>query len=767
MGIVSLFASKQSNRLFHLLQPRSSNPFSLSILRHLSLESNSHHDHETSINQVIELLQAPENDWDLDQLRRLLYSDSEISSSKRFFHIARRLGSSAKALKFLDYVRENSECPEDSPLLSYVFQAVLEVASREPSWGKRVFDLYTASRERNVPLTFNAATLLFGCLGRAGMREELLLVSKELDPDSKNTHVCNRLIDVLFNLGNVDEALHVLEEMLEPNAKFPPNDVTGEIVFSRILRRDRPGRRFKDEEIVGLLSKFGDHGVFPDTLRLTQLITNFCRDGKIDHAWDVLNDAMKSGGSVLVASCNALLTGLGRSSDFKRMNELMAKMKERDIKPDVVTFSILINRLCKSRRVDDALEVFEKMRGGVGAERGKYSVEPDVVTYNTLIDGLCKVGRQEEGLKLMEQMRSQKCSAPNAVTYNCLIDGFNKVGEIDKAMELFDQMKEKKVPLSVITLNTLVDGLCRHGRISSAVKLFDEMQRDGIKGNVVTYSTLITAFCNVNNINKAMELFERMLSSGSSTDAIIYYSLISGLSQAGRMDDASMVVSKLKEAGFGMDIISYNVLISRFCKKNKLDKAYEMLKEMEEAEIKPDTATYNILISHLSKTGSLGTAHRVLRKMLSEGLVPTVVTYGTLIHGYCLTDNIKEAMKLFRKMTFVSKVPPNTVIYNILIDALCKGNEVQKALSLMDDMKAQGVKPNTTTYNALFKGLREKNLLEKAFKFMDRMVEQACHPDYITMEILTEWLSAAGKIDKLRKFIQGYEVSVPEKGKRL
>ena len=85
----------------------------------------------------------------------------------------------------------------------------------------------------------------------------------------------------------------------------------------------------------------------------------------------------------------------------------------------------------------------------------------------------------------------------------------------------------------------------------------------------------------------------------------------------------------------------------------------------------------------------------------------------------------------------------------------------------MDDMKAQGVKPNTTTYNALFKGLREKNLLEKAFKFMDRMVEQACHPDYITMEILTEWLSAAGKIDKLRKFIQGYEVSVPEKGKRL
>ena len=92
---------------------------------------------------------------------------------------------------------------------------------------------------------------------------------------------------------------------------------------------------------------------------------------------------------------NVLLTGLGRSGDVKRMNTVMAEMKGSDIQPDVVTFGILINQLCKLRRVDDAMEVLNKMGDGSGSDG--VSVEADVIIYNTLIDGLCKVGRQEEG----------------------------------------------------------------------------------------------------------------------------------------------------------------------------------------------------------------------------------------------------------------------------------------------------------------------------------------------------------------------------------
>lgn len=45
------------------------------------------------------------------------------------------------------------------------------------------------------------------------------------------------------------------------------------------------------------------------------------------------------------------------------MHTLVADMKENDIQPSVVTFVILINQLCKLRRVDEAMEVLNNKLG--------------------------------------------------------------------------------------------------------------------------------------------------------------------------------------------------------------------------------------------------------------------------------------------------------------------------------------------------------------------------------------------------------------------
>ncbi|KAL6982067.1 RNA helicase [Sarracenia purpurea var. burkii] len=763
----SLAASKQSSNPLRLLIRR--NPTNLPpLLRHLSAESihpsppPSRPSHNTLATQIVTLLQANENDWtNDDELRRLLFASTDSSPSISpllLYKITRNLGTTTKALKFFDYLRANSSSPPDPPSLSSAFHAIFELASHDRANSPfKLSELFTIFKEHSIPLNVNSATLLVRCFGQSGMVEKSLLVYKELDPDLRNTHIRNVLVNALLRDGRIDDALQVLDEMLIRHSKSPPNDNTVDIVMAALLLKDRNGRSVSEEEIVGLVKKFGEHGLFPSAVRLTQFITKLCRSGKSDRAWDVLHDVMDLGGDVQASSCNALLVGLGRHQHFPKMNKLLVEMKEKDIQPDVITFGILINHLCKFRRVDEALEVFEKMSGGSG--NGGFSVTPDTILYNTLIDGLCKVGRQEKGLGLMEQMRLHQGCAPNTVTYNCLIDGFCKAGEMERANELFDQMNKVGIAPNVVTLNILVDGMCRHGRVNSAVEFFYEMQGKGLKANAVTYTALIKAFCNANNIDKAMQLFNEMSEIECSPDAIVYYTLIAGLTQAGRLDDASFVASAMKKAGFCLDVVSYNILIGGFCRKNKLDKAYQMLKEMEQAGVKPDGITYNTLISHFCKTGDLTTAHRVMRKMISDGLVPTVVTFGALIHAYCLVGNLDEAMKIFRDMSSGSRVPPNTVIYNILIDCLCKNKKVEVALSLMDDMKDKGVRPNTTTYNAMLKGLQDINWLEKAFELMNQMTEQACNPDYVTMEILTHWLSAVGEAEKLRSFVQGYEVS--------
>ncbi|KAL2342377.1 hypothetical protein Fmac_003662 [Flemingia macrophylla] len=717
----------------------------------------SENDAESTVTHVVELLQHPTSEWDYDKLRPFL-----VDASHHLLQITIRLNSIPKALDFLNFLRDKTDTHHPQAL-SYAFEGALKLASRCPTSQDELLMLrsYRKSHACTIALTANSAYLLLQCLVKSQRLDDALLLFKELDPSSKSFRICNGLLRGLFKSGRTDDALHVLDEMLERGSGFPPDGFTGEIVFRELAKRVRPGRVFPDEEIVGLVTKLCEHGVFPDALRLTQMITRLCGNRKNGVAWELLHAVMRLGGAVVVeaVSCNALLAGLGRERDIQRMNKLVAEMEEMRVKPSVVTFGLLVNHLCKARRIDEALEVFERLRGKEGNRVG---VEPDVILFNNLIDGLCKVGRVEHAFSLFEEMKTKSKRRPNVVTYNCLIDGFCKAGNIGKARDLISEMIEEVVQPSVVTLNTLVDGLCKHGQVHIAVEFFNEMKEKGLKGNGVTYTAIVSAFCGVGKIDKAIEYFDEMLRSGCTPDAVVYYSLISGLSIAGRMDDASAVVSKLKQAGFGLDRACYIVLLSGFCKKNKPERVYKMLKEVEETEVNLDIATYNTLVSYLSEIGDFTTASKVMKRMIKEGHEPSVVTYGAIIHAYCLKENVDEAMEIFEEMCSRSKVPPpNTLIYNILIDVLCKNDNVERAVSLMNDMKIKRVPPNTTTYNAILKGVRDKKMLQTAMELVDRMIEDACHPDYITMEILSEWLTAVGETEKLRCFVQGYPVSQP------
>ncbi|XP_071717195.1 uncharacterized protein [Rutidosis leptorrhynchoides] len=674
--------------------------------------------------------------------------------SESLIKISRQFNTSNKALKFFHFIHDNASSTTQSvsvsPLPS-LFQAVIELAIREQDESMSIVDLYNLSKELKVSLTPISAIIVIRYFSRVNKIQDCVSVYDGLDPNVKNVNVKNTLLDVLLKSDRFDHARQLLDEMLEPNANFPANEATLNIVFPVLLRWNWEK---KSEEFIDLIPKLAIHGVFPSNIWLTQLITKLCRSYRNDKAWELLHELMKFG-KVNTEPCNAILSGFGRERNFEGINLVLKEMKQNDIKPNIVTFGMLVNHMCKARRVDDALDMVKKMKEGTEG----ICIKPDVILYNTLIDGLCKMGRQEEGLALMEQMKLEDGYVPSVVTYNCLIDGFCKSGEIERAHQLFDEMHGDGVYPNVITLNTLVDGMCKHGRIGNAMEFFRKMQEEkGIKGNAVTYSMLISAFCSVNNIDKAMRLFDEMESVGS-PDTLAYYSLISGLTIAGRPDDASLIASKMKKAGFKLDLLTYNTLIGGFCRRKKLDKAVEILKEMEETGVKADSVTYNTLISYFTQNGDFETAHKFLKQMIVDGNVPTVVTYGTLIHAYCLAGKLDDALNIFDEMIKSSKVPPNTVIYNILIDCLCKRGKVERAFSLMDGMLQKDVRPNTTTYNAMFKGLSNTNRLRDAFRLMDEMIQQACNPDYVTFEILNDWLSAVGENEKLTKFMRGYQVS--------
>lgn len=75
------------------------------------------------------------------------------------------------------------------------------------------------------------------------MVNQSVFVYDELDPNVKNTHVRNVFIDVLLKRGLVDDALKVLDEMLEKESIYPPNESTVDIFFHGWFRETACDRR--------------------------------------------------------------------------------------------------------------------------------------------------------------------------------------------------------------------------------------------------------------------------------------------------------------------------------------------------------------------------------------------------------------------------------------------------------------------------------------------------------------------------------------------
>lgn len=69
-------------------------------------------------------------------------------------------------------------------------------------------------------------------------------------------------------------------------------------------------------------------------------------------------------------------------------------MMDRKIKPDLRTFTVMVDAICKEGNVEEALDMVQMMI--------REGIMPDVVTYSALIDGYCLQSGLKEAKKVFE-----------------------------------------------------------------------------------------------------------------------------------------------------------------------------------------------------------------------------------------------------------------------------------------------------------------------------------------------------------------------------
>ena len=139
----------------------------------------------------------------------------------------------------------------------------------------------------------------------------------------------------------------------------------------------------------------------------------------------------------------------------------------------------------------------------------EFGVKPDVITFSTIMNAWSTAGFMEKCREIFDDMVKVGIE-PDAHAYSILAKGYVRAQEPEKAEELLTTMIKSGFQPNVVIFTTVISGWCSAGKMDYAVRVFDKMCQRGISPNLKTFETLIWGFAEARQPWKAEEILQIM-----------------------------------------------------------------------------------------------------------------------------------------------------------------------------------------------------------------------------------------------------------------
>ncbi|CAK9168686.1 unnamed protein product [Ilex paraguariensis] len=361
-------------------------------------------------------------------------------------------------------------------------------------------------------------------------------------------------------------------------------------------------------KIFGLLRK--QHWYEPRCRTYTKLLVMLgkCRQPK---QASLIFEIMKLDGlQPTIDVYTALVSAYGISGLLNEAFHTVEDMKSvSNCKPDVYTYSILINCCTKLRQFD--------MIESILAEMLYLGIECNTITYNTLIDGYGKAGLFE----LMESsltgmIESDRC-LPDVFTFNSVVGAYGNSGQIEKMEKWFDEFQLMGLRPDIMTFNILIKSFgkaCMYEKMESVMGF---MRKRFYSPSVVTFNIIIEAFGRAGDFEKMNEIFLKMKHQGMKPNSVTYCSLVSAYSKAGLWKKVDSLLRQIENSDVILDVPFFNCIISAYGQVGDVVKMGELFLAMKERNCKPDNMTFATMIQAYNAQGMIGVARDLELKMIT------------------------------------------------------------------------------------------------------------------------------------------------------
>ncbi|KAF2559251.1 hypothetical protein F2Q68_00017424 [Brassica cretica] len=184
-------------------------------------------------------------------------------------------------------------------------------------------------------------------------------------------------------------------------------------------------------------------GPSPSVESINTLLHALCVDGRLEELYVVVEELQDMGFKISKSSILLMLDAFARAGNIFEVKKICNSMKAAGYLPTIRLYRMMIEVLCKGKRVRDAEVMVSEMEEALQG-RARYMelhAEDD--------------RRPEEGYLLMQQMRNIGLD-PKLDTYKSLISAFGKQKCLEQAEQLFEELLSKGYKLDRSFFHTMM-----------------------------------------------------------------------------------------------------------------------------------------------------------------------------------------------------------------------------------------------------------------------------------------------------------------------
>ncbi|CAL9013268.1 unnamed protein product [Prunus brigantina] len=324
-----------------------------------------------------------------------------------------------------------------------------------------------------------------------GAEKVLSLMNEKGIPPSVISHTA--LMEAYGKGGRYNNAEAIFRRMQSSGPE--PSAVTYQIILKIFVE----GCKFKEsEEIFETLLDEGKSPLKPDQKMFHMMIYMYKKAGSYDKARKMFALMAERGVQQSTVTYNSLMSF---ETNYKEVSKMYNQMQRAGLRPDVVSYALLISAYGKARREEEALAVFEEMLDA--------GVRPTPKAYNILLDAFAVSGMVDQARTVFKSMRRDRYK-PDLCSYTTMLSAYVNASDMEGAEKFFLRIKQDALKPNIVTYGTLIKGYAKTNNIEKMMEKYEEMQAAGVKPNQTILTTIMDAYGKNRDFGSAVVWYKEM-----------------------------------------------------------------------------------------------------------------------------------------------------------------------------------------------------------------------------------------------------------------